>query len=284
MKKILAVLLAFMLTGTLILFSVSFLGRQIILPAMNEGGAQVSDAVIREEQQLARERVTRLADLYGFDAEPVVSLIGEETLRDLNSQASRWWSTVLQDGTTGESLRWDTRELEQVLASDPRLAANKDPERDEYLEVSAAEDVRNSILRMVLPMRVQVIRLGLQEIGKRIDLPNIITFFLEVPWAALVLCALLAGLIALLQGRKFHDAALYIGSAMGGAALVLAALMALYLCAGILPMIREASAGLTIQYRSILSGTMIRAGILTAALAAGCVLCLAPKRKNRESA
>ena len=284
MKKILAVLLAFMLTGTLILFSVSFLGRQIILPAMNEGGAQVSDAVIREEQQLARERVTRLADLYGFDAEPVVSLIGEETLRDLNRQASRWWSTVLQDGTTGESLRWDTRELEQVLASDPRLAANKDPERDEYLEVSAAEDVRNSILRMVLPMRVQVIRLGLQEIGKRIDLPNIITFFLEVPWAALVLCALLAGLIALLQGKKFHDAALYIGSAMGGAALVLAALMALYLCAGILPMIREASAGLTIQYRSILSGTMIRAGILTAALAAGCVLCLAPKRKNRESA
>ena len=284
MKKILAVMLAFMLTGTLILFSVSFLGRQIILPAMNEGGAQVSDAVIREEQQLARERVTRLADLYGFDAEPVVSLIGEETLRDLNSQASRWWSTVLQDGTTGESLRWDTRELEQVLASDPRLAANKDPERDEYLEVSAAEDVRNSILRMVLPMRVQVIRLGLQEIGKRIDLPNIITFFLEVPWAALALCALLAGLIALLQGKKFHDAALYIGSAMGGAALVLAALMALYLCAGILPMIREASAGLTIQYRSILSGTMIRAGILTAALAAGCVLCLAPKRKNRESA
>ena len=274
MKKILAVLLAFMLTGTLILFSVSFLGRQIILPAMNEGGAQVSDAVIREEQQLARERVTRLADLYGFDAEPVVSLIGEETLRDLNSQASRWWSTVLQDGTTGESLRWDTRELEQVLASDPH----------EYLEVSAAEDVRNSILRMVLPMRVQVIRLGLQEIGKRIDLPNIITFFLEVPWAALALCALLAGLIALLQGKKFHDAALYIGSAMGGAALVLAALMALYLCAGILPMIREASAGLTIQYRSILSGTMIRAGILTAALAAGCVLCLAPKRKNRESA
>ena len=283
MKKILAVLLAFMLTGTLILFSVSFLGRQIILPAMNEGGAQVSDAVIREEQQLARERVTRLADLYGFDAEPVVSLIGEETLRDLNSQASRWWSTVLQDGTTGESLRWDTRELEQVLASDPRLAANKDPERDEYLEVSAAEDVRNSILRMVLPMRVQVIRLGLQEIGKRIDLPNIITFFLEVPWAALVLCALLAGLIALLQGKKFHDAALYIGSAMGAAALVLAALMILYLCAGIQPMIREASAGLTIQYRSVVSGTMIRAGVLAAAMAAGCILCLAGKRKSGKT-
>ena len=42
MKKILAILLALMLTGTLILFCVSFLGRQIVLPAMDEDGAQVS--------------------------------------------------------------------------------------------------------------------------------------------------------------------------------------------------------------------------------------------------
>lgn len=283
MKKIIAVLLAFMLTGALILFGVSFLGRQIILPAMDEDGAQVSDAVIREEQQLAQERVTKLAGLYGFDAEPVISLIGEETIRELNSQASRWWSTLLQDGKTGETPHWDTDELEQVLASDPRLAENNDAEREEYLELSAAEDIRNSILHMVLPMRVQVIRLGLQEIGKRIDLPNIVTFFLGVPWAALALCVLLAGLIVLLQGKKFHDVALYIGSAMGAAALVLAALMILYLCAGIQPMIREASAGLTIQYRSVVSGTMIRAGVLAAAMAAGCILCLAGKRKSGKT-
>ena len=284
MKKILAILLAFMLTGTLILFGVTFLGRQVIQPAMNEDGARVSDDVIRQEQQLARERVIKLADLYGFDAEPVISVISEETLRDLNSQTSRWWSTLLRDGKTGEALKWNTSELEQVLASDPHLSGNDGEDREEYLEVSAAEDVRNSILRMVLPMRVQVVRLGMQEAGKRIDLPSVISFFLGVPWAALALCALLAGLIALLQGKKFHDAPVYIGSALGGAALVIAGLMILYLNAGILPMIREASAGLTIQYQSVVSGTMIRAGILTAALAAGCVLCLAPKRKNRESA
>ena len=284
MKKILAVLLALMLTGTLILFCVSFLGRQIVLPAMDEDGAQVSGTVIREEQQLARERVTKLAGLYGFDAEPVISLIGEDTIRNLHSQASIWWSSLLRDGKTGEALQWDTEELEQVLAADPRLAAGNDPEREEYLEVSAAESVRNSIIRMVLPMRLQVIRLGMQEIGKRVDLPNIVTFFLGVPWAALALAALLAGLIAMLQGKKFHDAPLYIGSALGGAALVLVTLMILYLCAGILPMIREASAGLTIQYRNVLSGTMIRAGILAAAMAAGCILCLAGKRKNRKTA
>ena len=60
--------------------------------------------------------------------------------------------------------------------------------------------------------------------------------------------------------------------------------MILYLNAGILPMIREASAGLTIQYRSVVSGAMIRAGILAAGMAAGCVLCLAGKRKNGKTA
>ena len=283
MKKILAILLALMLTGTLILFGVCFLGRQIILPAMDEDGAQVSNAVIREEQQLARERVTKLANLYGFEAEPVISLISEETIRDLNSQASRWWSTLLRKGKPGEALRWNTNELEQVLASDPMLNGKENEKREEYLEVSAAEDVRSSIFHMVLPIRTQVIRLGMREIGKRVDLPSIITFFLGVPWAVLALCALLAGLIALLQGKKSHDAALYIGSALGGAALVLAVLMILYLCAGILPMIREASAGLTIQYRSVASGTMICAGILTAVMAAGCILCLSGKRRNRKT-
>lgn len=284
MKKVLAVLLALMLTGTLVLFGVSFLGRQIILPAMNEDGARVSDAVIREEQQLAGERVKELADLYGFDAEPVISLISEDTIRDLNSQASRWWSMLLREGKTGEGLQWDTEELELALASDPRLAGKIEAERGEYLEVSAAEDIRNSITHMVLPMRLQVIRLGLQKIGEKVDLPSIISFFLGVPWAALALCALLAGLIALLQGKKFHDELLYIGSSLGAAALVLAALAVLYLCAGILPMIREASAGLTIQYRSVASGAMIRAGILAVGMAAGCALCLTWKRKNGKTA
>ena len=284
MKKILAVLLALMLTGTLVLFAVSFLGRQIILPAMDEDGASVSDAVIREEHQLAKERVTELARIYGFDAEPVISLIGEETIRYLNSQASGWWSTLLREGKIENALQWDTEELEQVLSSDPRLTGNNDPAREEYLEISAAEDIRKSMMHMVLPMRVQVIRLAMQKIGKRIDLPSMITFFLGIPWAALALCALLAGLIALLQGKTFRGAPLYIGSALGGAALVLVVLAVLYLCAGILPMIREASAGLTIQYRSVVTGTMIRAGILAATMVAGCILCLSGKRRSRKTA
>ena len=284
MKKIIAMLLAFLLTGTLILFSVTFLLRQIVQPAMDEDGAQVSSTVIREEQLLARERVTKLADLYGFEAEPVINLVTEDTLRDLNSQASLWWSTLLKDGKIGETPGWDMEELRETLDSDALLNRTEDKERAEYLKQSAAEEVSNSIVRMVLPMRSQTLRLGLKKVGNRIDVPNVILFFLGVPWASLALCALLAGLIVLLESRKFTGAVRFVGYALGAAALVLVVLMVLYLSAGILPMIREASAGLTIQYRNVVSGTMVRAGILAAVMAAGCVLCLAERRRNGKEA
>ena len=283
MKKAIAALLAFLLTGALILFSVTFLLQQIIQPAMDEDGAQVSSSVIREEQQLARDRITKLAGLYGFEAEPVTALITEDTLRDLHSQASLWWSTLLKDGKIGEELRWDTDGLAETLAEDALLNRTEDEERSEHLKLSAAEEVTNSIVHMVLPMRPQTIRLGLQEIEKRVDLPNVIRFFLGVPWAALALCALLAGLIALLESGRFTGAARYIGYALGAAALTIVALMLLYMNAGILPMIREASAGLTIQYRDVVSGTMTRAGILAAVMAAGCILCLAEHRRNGKT-
>lgn len=283
MKRIIAILLAFALTGTLILFCLCFIGRQIVLPAMNENGAQMSDSVLRQEQKLARERVIKLAELYGFDAEPVIAIVSEETLRDLNSQASLWWSSLLREGKAGKELSWDTRSLEEILALDELLHQRQEQEQTD-LNITVAEEVRKSIIRMVLPMRLQTIRLGVKEIGERVDLPSVIAFLLGVPWAALALCALLAGLIALILSSRSEAFLVHVGSALGGAALVLAVLMILYLAAGILPMIREASEGLAIQYQSVEAGAMVRAGILVAAMTAGCVLCLVRSRKNRRTA
>ena len=283
MKKAVAIILAFLLTGALVLFCVSFIGQQTIAPAMSANGAQVSDAVIREEQQLARERVTELADLYHFDAEPVISLIGEETLRDLHSQASGWWSTLLQNGVIGDKPEWDTIELEEVIGSDPQLSAMEDRDRAEYLTVSGADSVRSSIIRMVFPMRLETIRLGIQKIEKKVDIVSLIHFLMGVPWAALALCVMLAGLIMLLKSRRFSGSLQYIGFALGGATLVMIALAALCLCAGIQPMIREASEGLAIQYRNVASGAVIRTAILTAVMAAGCILCLVRDRKNGKT-
>ena len=58
MKKIIAWFFALLLTGSLILFGVCLVGRQVIAPAMGDEGAPVSDSLIREEKDLARERIT----------------------------------------------------------------------------------------------------------------------------------------------------------------------------------------------------------------------------------
>ena len=279
MKKCIAWFLAFLLTGSLILFGVCLVGRQVIAPAMGDEGAPVSESLIREEKELARERIAKLAELYGFDAEPVNAIVNEEVLQDLNSQASLWWSSVLRDGKAGKDLRWDTTELEKVLQADP--AAQEDPDEAEYYANAVAEEIHKSIVNMVLPMRQLVFSLGLEKAEKRIDLVNVVEFFLGMPWAALALSVLIAGLIALFDGQPIRRALGYIGSAMGAAALVLAVIAVLYLCAGILPMIQEASAGLTLQYQNLVKGSLLLTAGIVVVLAAGCVVCLLKSREKK---
>ena len=91
------------------------------------------------------------------------------------------------------------------------------------------------------------------------------------------------GLIALIAGR-LRASLKYIGSALGAAAIVLAVLVILYLTAGIQPMIREASAGLAIQYRDMVSGPAVLTGVLAAVMLAGCIVCLAQGRKYEAKA
>ena len=284
MKKILAILLAFLLTGTLIGFVLTFAVRQAVAPAMREGGTEVSDEVIREEKQLATEQIQRLAELYGFEAEPVTALITGDLLKDLNVQAADWWSQLLNDGRAGEVPAWDTEELEQVISEDPNLAAMEDREQAEYRISSAIEEVRGSVVRLVLPMRQQTIRLGLQAAGKRVDLPSLILFLIGTPWALLALSALLAGLVALLCFRNAKDIRQYIGSALGAAAIVLVAVIILFAASGIEPMLREASASLAFLYSRLFNAAVIRAGALTLAMAALCAVMLSRSRKRGKTA
>lgn len=279
MKKIIAWFFALLLTGSLILFGVCLVGRQVIAPAMGDEGAPVSDSLIREEKDLARVRIIALADLYGFNPEPVIDAVNEDVLKDLNSQASLWWSSVLRDGKAGKELRWNTKTVEKIIMEDPAVQEN--PDEAAYFAYSVAEEIHKSIVNMVLPMRQLVFSLGLEKAGKRIDLVNIVEFFLGMPWAALALSVLFAGLIALSDGQPIRRALRYIGSAMGAAALVLAVIAVLYLCAGILPMIREASAGLTLQYQSVVTGSLLLTAGIVVVFAAGCVVCLLKCREKK---
>ena len=282
MRKILSVLLAFLLTGTLVFFGVTLIAHQVIAPALNEEGAPVSDAFIREEKEMIRERVNAFAEIFGFSPEPVIAAIDDEILQDLNRQASLWWSSLLRDGKPGKEIGWSTKELERILASDPSVADDED--KADEMASAAAGEIRESVIRMVLPMRQQVIRLGMKKLGKRVNLPSLIHFLTGLPWAAAMLCVLLAGLIALIRSRRIRDSLPYIGSAMGAAALVMICITVLYLSAGIQPMIREASDSLTIQYQGIMTGALVRVGVFAVLMAAACVLCLKTGRKGGKTA
>lgn len=282
MKKVILWILAFALTGTLLLSCVCLIGRQVIAPGLQEDGAQVSDAVIREEKELARQRITELADLYGFTAEPVIEFVDEETLRGLHKEASQWYSRILTSGKAGEDVEWNPEGLEEIFAKDPAITA-LDRDEAESMVINCTAEVRRSMLRMVLPMRQQVIGIGLQMAAKKVDIANLLEFFTGTPWALLAVSAFIAGLIALIAGRV-RASLKYIGSALGAAAIVLAALVILYLTAGIQSMIREASAGLTIQYQDVASGSFVLTGVLAAVLLAGCGVCLALGRKYEAKA
>ena len=281
MKKTISILLAFLMTGLMLLFCFTFLARELIVPAMDGNGVQAGDELIREEQQLVKKRVAKLADTYGFRAEPVAAVISEDILRDLNDQSALWWKSILKRGKTGDAIRWKTDDVEQAIGEN-LISADKN--ETEGVAAAGAEAIRTSVIRTVLPVRQEIMELGLYKAGEKLDLPNLISFFTGIPWAALALFVLLAGLIALAwSGRTIREALPYIGGSLGAAALVMIAAAVLYLRTGIQPMIREASESLAFIYQQAASRTMLLAGILTVIMAAGCVLCMAAGSKKDQS-
>ena len=286
MKKILCWLLAFLLTGTLALFGFSYVGAQAVDPALRKGGAVASDRVQEMEMQLIRDKVDELASVYEFRADTAMKFITPEKFAEMNTQAALWWNSLLADGREGDAPVFDTKEMISAFEADFAPAGSTGEEADEETGLraeEAANAVAEGILRIVLPLRLPLIGIGMSKVTERVDLGNVIRFLTGIRWAALALCALLAGLIALLESRKLRMSLQYIGSAMGAAVLVMAGGVVLYLMSGIDPLIAGASPSLSVQYGSLLSGASIRLGVYAAVLLIGCITCLILCRRQHEA-
>ena len=283
MKRALVIVLCFLLTGSLFLFGIAFVCGDAVAPALRENGAAPNRGVTALQTGMIRERVTELAGLYGFSADNVLALLDDGKIGEMTRQASGWWSGILKNGTPGTGPDLQARDLEQALLADPGFGAGAGDEDREILAGEAAKAVRQSVLRVVLPVRPELVGRGLQEVTARIDLAGFVSFLTGSPWALLALSALLAGLIALLESRRLRLALPYIGSAMGGAGLVLLAVLILACCAGVGGLIREASESLAAQYNALANGMALKLGALAAGLLACCVLFIALGRKNGKT-
>ena len=95
MKKILCWLLAFLLTCTLALFGFSYVAARAVDPALKEGGTPVDGFVQKLELQLIRNKIDKLAPIYQFSADTAKKYVTAEKVAEMNDQAARWWSRVL---------------------------------------------------------------------------------------------------------------------------------------------------------------------------------------------
>lgn len=284
MKKVITVILTLLLACTLAAFGAGLTGLRVVMPAMQENGSPVSDSVITGELDLARERIEALAKVYGFPAEPAAACVDRELLRDLHVQSALWWHSLLADGMTGPEINWDTEKLEQTLVTELGKRDDLTAREAEKLAYTAADEIRKSINRMVLPLRQNITTFGANEAGRRLDIGNLVQFALGTPWIMLALCALLAGLIFLTEGRWIRRSLLWIGSALGAAGLLQAALVIVYLSSGVMEMIREASKSLALQAADVQSQALWTACIVIAVMLLGCVLCLWFAGKRRDNA
>lgn len=285
MKKVLCWVLALLLTGTLALFGFSYSVSRAVDPAMREGGAVPSENVQQMEMQLIRSKVEELAPAWGFSAETAMKYITPEKLAGMNKQAALWWNGLLVRGEPGDAPAFDTGEMAAAFTADMAPAGGGDApgEEAEMRAAEAANAVSESIQRIVLPLRLPIIGKGLAEASARVDLGNVIRFLLGIRWAALALCALLAGLIALLESRRLRESLKYIGAAMGAAVLVTAAGAVLYILSGVDRLIAGASPSLSVQYASLFSAAGIRLAVYTGVLLAGCIVCLICCRRPHEA-
>ena len=287
MKKILCWFLALLLAGTLALFGVSYVGAQAVEPGTREGGSVAADSVQEYEMNLIRDKITELAPLYDFKAETAMKYVSPEKVAEMNRQAALWWNTLLVNGQAGEAPVFDTKEMTAAFMADlTPTGSNEEDGADEDAELRAAEAaaaVSESILRIILPLRLPLLGKGLTEAAARVDLGNLIRFLLGIRWAALALCALLAGLIALLESRELRMSLKYIGSAMGAAVLVMVGCCVLYVLSGIAPLISGASPSLSAQFGSLMKGAGVRLFIYMGLLIIGCILCLILYRRTNEA-
>lgn len=280
MKKAVNWFLAFLLTGTLAFFGITWAFRQAVAPALKDGGTPVTEAVREKEMEQIRGKVQELGSIYGFDAERALKMITPEVLEDLNVQSAAWWNTLLTEGVSAEEPQWNTETIREQLSMDPSFVGNDSEEAADRKIMQAEAAIRQAVVRTVLPMRGNLMTLIMMQAGKRADLPNLIRFATGTPFFLLALSFLLAGLIAALQSRRLPGCLKYLGSAMGGGALVTICALIAGLTMPVAGMIGEASPSLLVQYSAVSSGMVLRLAVYAALLAAGCVLCLLAWRRS----
>ena len=224
------------------------------------------ESVIREQMDKVSGEIRELAEDYSFSAEAVIGALPRTAFEELNKDTARWWTRIVAEGVMGEIPSWTAGEqITEAIASS--LDMDKIPEEEQSETVRGiAVAIEKAVNRTVMPFRKALVTLAVRYTSRKADIPGMIRFAAQVPLTALVLSILLAGLIALLLGKRIRWSLKYYGASFAGAGISSLTGIVLIRNADISGMIRAASQGLDHQVRSMMSNVVTETWLAASAL------------------
>ena len=267
-RKILTWCAAGLLTLSLTLCVLCFFAVRALTDHSLHEQITTNDTVMGWQMARAEEKIGELAQEYRFPAELTTDLLTLEAFREKNREVAAWWTEVLTTGKSNSTPDWKLPELRSALEMNPSFAEGLDESEVASRAIEATEAVEKVLSVTVLPVRIKLVRAGLDWLQKRVHVGSLVRFASGLPVILLALAALLAGLIALINVRHPVGWMRIFGCVLGGAALSLAVVMLLFRLLNLDGMIREASQVLSAQYGILAGNTLLRLGLMTLGFAA----------------
>ena len=265
---LLTVLLTFTLMGTVLM--------QALTSETLHQQAATDEKIIYGQLQRIYTEIDALAEEYGFSAETVKQQIDREDLLQINRENAQWWTRLLTAGTRESAPSWDSEGiLEAVLDTIQSGSEEKSME--------ATVMIAKAVQAAIHPVRETVLSYGFGYLNRRINLPEVMRFASKAPLLGLTVCLLIAGLVALLSGKKLRDSLLFYGTAAAGAALSVLAAGILIRILNPAEMLQEAAEGFAGEYGNMMRSIGIEAAVLVLGLLAGGMICLWLYRRNPEN-
>ena len=253
------VLLALLLTVTV----ACTLAVRIMTSAGLHLSAAADESVVDEQQKKIWESFDLLAEEYGFSAEAVKAVVSREELQEANREVAAWWTGLLTEGKTEPMPRWYSAELEKAVSES--MTANSQADLR-----TAVADLTYIVDRAVFPLRGALVSRGMEYVREHADVPALIRTMRKLPPLGFALCALAAGLIALLTGREIRVSLKHYGTALACAGFSLLTAGVTVLILQPKDMIVQVSRALAAEFSSLTNRIGLEtAGIVLLLVAAG---------------
>lgn len=220
LAHIVCLVLALMLTGTLIVSSAAWLASGLTSDHALFAAAMEDNSAAAKER--FSQRIEALALRYHFSEETVLSHVTDEDWARARRDMGAWLAAVLRTGEAAALPVMEVPEVTAALKEDALLIEA----RGEQGALSLAEgmltgSVVTALQQSVLPVRGSLVRIGLQQAGRRVDLARYAALLPYAAWLGLLGALVLCALIVLLCAKRPIRSALFIGAALMAAALVL---------------------------------------------------------------